>query len=74
VLPFKFGIKPLLILAIDMDTQTNEHDGDAGPKSYDAIVSRLAQEDKVPWFRKPNLRLLYLIMFPTCIGVEMTAG
>ncbi|KAI9574381.1 hypothetical protein HD554DRAFT_30230 [Boletus coccyginus] len=39
-----------------------------------AIVSRLAQQDKVPWYEKPNLRLLYLLMFPTCLGVEMTNG
>ncbi|KAF9234363.1 major facilitator superfamily domain-containing protein [Melanogaster broomeanus] len=57
-----------------MDTQKNEHSGDAEPETYDAIVSRLAQQDKVPWYKKPNLRLLYLIMFPTCIGVEMTSG
>ncbi|EGO02294.1 hypothetical protein SERLA73DRAFT_166753 [Serpula lacrymans var. lacrymans S7.3] len=43
-------------------------------QSYDAIVSRLAQQDKVPWYRKPNLRMLYLVMFPTCLGVEMTSG
>ena len=37
-------------------------------------VSQLAQEDKVPWYHKPNLRFLYLLMFPTCLGVEMTSG
>ena len=40
----------------------------------DAIVSRLAQQDNIPWYKKPNLRLLYLLMFPTCLGVEMTNG
>jgi hypothetical protein len=43
-------------------------------ETADAIVSRLAAEDKTPWYKKPNLRLLYLLMFPTCIGVEMTSG
>ena len=43
-------------------------------ESNDAIVSRLAQQDKVPWYSKPNLCLLYLLMFPTCLGVEMTSG
>ncbi|KAF9234365.1 general substrate transporter [Melanogaster broomeanus] len=57
-----------------MDAQTNEYNGEAGTESYDAIVSRLAQQDNIPWYKKPNLRLLYLIMFPTCIGVEMTSG
>ncbi|KAG5730071.1 Lactose permease, partial [Termitomyces sp. T112] len=37
-------------------------------------VTRLAELDKTPWYKKPNLRLLYLLMFPTCIGVEMTSG
>ncbi|KAK0443916.1 major facilitator superfamily domain-containing protein [Desarmillaria tabescens] len=34
----------------------------------------LAAQDKTPWYRKPNLRLLYILLFPTCIGVEMTSG
>ncbi|KAG7447741.1 MFS general substrate transporter [Guyanagaster necrorhizus] len=37
-------------------------------------VSRFAAQDKTPWYRKPNLRLLYLLLFPACIGVEMTSG
>lgn len=40
----------------------------------DPIVSRLAAEDKVPWWRKPNLRFLYLMLFPTCMGIELTSG
>ncbi|KAJ7163513.1 general substrate transporter [Mycena crocata] len=40
----------------------------------DAIVSRLAAEDTVPWYKKRNLRILYMILLPTCIGVEMTSG
>ncbi|KAI9574345.1 hypothetical protein HD554DRAFT_25027 [Boletus coccyginus] len=40
----------------------------------DAIVSRLAQQDNIPWYSKPNLRLLYLLMVPTCLGVETTVG
>ncbi|KAF5370973.1 hypothetical protein D9757_009896 [Collybiopsis confluens] len=40
----------------------------------DALVTRLTQSDLVPWYRKPNLRTLYLILLPTCIGVEMTSG
>lgn len=31
-------------------------------------------QDKTPWYQKPNLRLLYLIFLPTCLGVEMTSG
>lgn len=40
----------------------------------DPIVQRLAQEDPVPWYKKPNLRLLYLLLFPTCMGIEITSG
>ncbi|KAJ7018454.1 hexose transporter [Mycena alexandri] len=46
----------------------------AGIAVSDAIVSRLAAEDTTPWYKKPNLRALYLVLFPTCIGVEMTSG
>ncbi|EPQ58902.1 general substrate transporter [Gloeophyllum trabeum ATCC 11539] len=38
------------------------------------LVTRLAKQDKVPWYRKPNLRRLYIVMLPTCLGVEMTSG
>ncbi|CAJ2509990.1 Uu.00g058900.m01.CDS01 [Anthostomella pinea] len=30
--------------------------------------------DKVCWYKKPNLRLLYLMLFPTYIGIELTSG
>ncbi|KAF8901107.1 hexose transporter [Mucidula mucida] len=38
------------------------------------LVSRLAAQDTTPWYKKPNLRFLYLVLMPTCIGVEMTSG
>lgn len=40
----------------------------------DPIVQRLAQEDPVPWYKKPNLRSLYFLLFPTCMGIEITSG
>lgn len=40
----------------------------------DPILTRLANEDKVPWYRKRNLRLLYLLLFPACMGIELTSG
>ncbi|KAK7028338.1 hexose transporter [Favolaschia claudopus] len=46
----------------------------AALNTNDAVVTRLAGEDTVPWYKKPNLRILYLLLFPTCIGVEMTSG
>ena len=40
----------------------------------DPVVQRLAQEDPVSWFKKPNLRYLYFMLFPTCMGIEITSG
>ncbi|KAK3375512.1 general substrate transporter [Lasiosphaeria ovina] len=40
----------------------------------DPIVTRLANEDKVPFYRKPHLLFLYLMLFPTCMGIELTSG
>ena len=40
----------------------------------DPILTRMAEEDKVPWYKKPNLRYLYLMLFPTCMGIELTSG
>lgn len=57
-----------------MATRSDDHGSYSQLESNDAVVSRLAQQDKVPWYKKPNLRFLYLLMFPTCLGVEMTSG
>ncbi|KAF5026016.1 hypothetical protein F66182_1918 [Fusarium sp. NRRL 66182] len=40
----------------------------------DPIVTRLVQEDKTPWYKKRNLRLMYVWLFLCCMGVEMTSG
>ncbi|KAJ4421945.1 hypothetical protein N0V82_003442 [Gnomoniopsis sp. IMI 355080] len=40
----------------------------------DPIITRLASEDRVGWWKKPNLRYLYFMMFPTCMGIELTSG
>lgn len=40
----------------------------------DPVVSRLVAEDKVPWYKKPNLRVMYIWLFCCCMGVEMTSG
>lgn len=40
----------------------------------DPILTSIVQEDKVPWYRKPNLRYLYFMLFPTCMGIELTSG
>ncbi|KAM5352810.1 hypothetical protein ACJ41O_005532 [Fusarium nematophilum] len=40
----------------------------------DPIVTRLVEEDKTPWYKKRNLRLMYVWLFLCCMGVEMTSG
>ncbi|RSL69724.1 hypothetical protein CEP54_002127 [Fusarium duplospermum] len=37
-------------------------------------VRRLLEEDKTPWYKKSNLRSLYLLLVPAALGVEMTTG
>lgn len=40
----------------------------------DPILTRMVDEDKVIWYKKPNLRSLYFLLFPTCMGIEITSG
>jgi sugar porter (SP) family MFS transporter len=40
----------------------------------DPILTRMVAEDKVPWYKKKNLRLMYLWLFFCCMGVEITSG
>ncbi|KAJ2979206.1 hypothetical protein NUW58_g7263 [Xylaria curta] len=40
----------------------------------DNRVHRMAVDDPVPWYRKPNLRTLYFLLFPCLMGIEMTSG
>ena len=40
----------------------------------DPVLTRMVAEDKVKWFKKPNLRLMYIWLFLCCMGVEMTSG
>ena len=37
-------------------------------------VTHLHQQDTTPWYRKKNLRFLYLTLVPSALGVEMTSG
>jgi sugar porter (SP) family MFS transporter len=40
----------------------------------DPIITRLAREDKKRFWQKPNLLFLYMMLFPTCMGIELTSG
>ena len=35
--------------------------------SADPVLTQAVNEDKVPWYKKPNLRYLYLLLLPTCM-------
>jgi len=37
-------------------------------------INRLLRLDRTPWYKKPNLRGLYLTLVPAVLGVEMTSG
>lgn len=43
--------------------------GAANPKFIDLI-----KDDVTPWYKKPNLRRLYLSLVPAAMGVEWTSG
>ncbi|KAF2707945.1 lactose permease [Pleomassaria siparia CBS 279.74] len=45
-----------------------------GDGTSDPILTRMVAEDKVPWYKKPNLRIMYIYLFLCCMGVEMTSG
>ncbi|KAF5322318.1 hypothetical protein D9619_000144 [Psilocybe cf. subviscida] len=62
-----------------VDEVHKEHYGSGNPSSKlnvppELVVSQLAAQDTTPWYQKPNLRMLYLILLPTCLGVEMSNG
>ncbi|KAF5577065.1 MFS sugar transporter transporter [Fusarium pseudoanthophilum] len=48
---------------------SNTQEGDVN-----TIVTNLANQDKVPWYQKRNLRNLYFMLIPTCMGIQMTSG
>ncbi|PMD64344.1 hexose transporter-like protein [Hyaloscypha bicolor E] len=40
----------------------------------DPILTHLAEQDRTPWYKKPNLRKMYFFLFLCAMGVEMTSG
>lgn len=47
---------------------------DAKTVQEQSEVLRLLEQDTTPWYRKTNLRNLYLCLIPAALGVEMTTG
>jgi hypothetical protein len=50
------------------------HNKNAQTGSADPMIQKIAQEDPIPWYKKPNLRYLYILLFPTCMAMELTSG
>ena len=40
----------------------------------DPIITRMVEQYKVRWWKKPNLRIMYIWLFCCCMGVEITSG
>jgi hypothetical protein len=40
----------------------------------DPVIEALVKADKTPWYRKPNLRTLYLFLVPCGMMIESTSG
>lgn len=40
----------------------------------DPRLTNIANSDSKKWYRKRNLRMLYLTLVPCALGVEMTSG
>ncbi|KAJ5139036.1 uncharacterized protein N7515_003884 [Penicillium bovifimosum] len=38
------------------------------------VLANLLSEDRIPWYKKRNLRNLYFVLFPACMGIEITSG
>lgn len=72
-MPTSFPSASCLYLPVDTMSSGRDHKNPIVDLS-DPVVTRLAEQDKTPWFQKPNLRILYVVLLPTCIGVEMTSG
>ena len=49
-------------------------DVDAKEVATSSEIQRLLEEDTTPWYKKRNLRTMYLFLVPSAMGVEMTSG
>ena len=45
-----------------------------GENVSEPVLESLLANDRTPWYRKANLRALYFLMFPACMGIEITSG
>ncbi|KAF2008492.1 general substrate transporter [Aaosphaeria arxii CBS 175.79] len=43
-------------------------------ESSDPVIASIIANDKTPWYKKPNLRFLYIFLVPCCLAIEATGG
>jgi hypothetical protein len=46
----------------------------AGGGESSPIINGIVKNDKVPWYRKKNLRRLYICLVPFAMFIESTSG
>ena len=47
---------------------------EGGVPAVDTMLSELVAQDQVPWYRKRNLRKLYLLFIGSVLCIETTSG
>lgn len=52
----------------------NGYSRQAADISAHSQIVQLIGQDPVPWYRKSNLRMLYIILVPACLMSEITSG
>jgi hypothetical protein len=52
----------------------NRQREDVTKVAAESEVKRLMDLDTTPWYKKKNLRQLYVFLIPAVLGVEMTSG
>jgi hypothetical protein len=57
-----------------MSKATAQRDVDVADIAATSEISRLLSQYTTPWYKKKNLRTLYLVLVPPALGVEVTTG
>lgn len=57
-----------------MTTLGTDSSRQAADISLHSQIYQLSKQDPIPWYRKRNLRMLYLILAPGCLIAEITSG
>jgi len=69
-------VSPIYILGVHEDacTMVGGKQTNVALVAEQSEIKRLLALDTTPWYKKPNLRRLYISLVPAVLGVEMTSG